>query len=68
MNLSTAIEKIDKIKERIESAFEKGEIDFDVIASDLDSLKDDLESKMSRDNNTVSDFVPRRPLKINDFR
>lgn len=67
MNLSRAIEKIDTIKSRIDSAFEKGEIDFDLINSDLDSLKKELES-ITRNENAASEFIPRQPLKINDFR
>ncbi len=67
MNLSSAIEKIDTIKSRIDSAFEKGEIDFDLINSDLDSLKKELES-ITRNENAAPEFIPRQPLKINDFR
>lgn len=68
LNLNDAIEKIEKIKSTIDTAFEEGEIDFDIIKSDLDSLKNNLESKLSRVKNIASEFIPSQALKINDFK
>ncbi|MEE9552948.1 MAG: hypothetical protein V3W18_01525 [candidate division Zixibacteria bacterium] len=73
MNLNAAIEKINTIKSRIDTAFEKGEIDFDRINSDLETLKGDLKLIMKRDEKTgreymPGEFIPRQPFKINDFR